>query len=113
MFMTKNAHVSNPGGALNVQVGNYDGPEALVANKMGNWPAINGMDFSIANFIVDYCSMVAPHVHSDAHEFNTVIQGEGIVGSFGVNDGKWHFNKVMTGDSFVFPQGSLHLWLNT
>eukprot|EP00122_Pirum_gemmata_P005630 Pgem_evm1s5135 len=111
-FSTTNGPANGPGGGLNIQAGRYDGPPAL-AQGDGNWPVIDGMQFSVVSFIVNRCGLVAPHIHSNGHEFNTIIQGQGIVGSFGVNDGKWTFSQVSVGDSFVFPKGSIHMWINT
>eukprot|EP00121_Abeoforma_whisleri_P011286 Awhi_evm1s10408 len=111
-FETTNGQANGPGGGLMIQAGKYSGPPAL-ASGTGNWPSIDGMGFSIVSFVVNNCGVVAPHVHSNAHEFNTVIAGEGIVGSYGVNDGQLYLNKVTVGDSFVFPQGSVHFWVNT
>ena len=55
--------------------------------------------------------MVAPHIHSNAREWNTVIQGTGRVVSYGVDGGEYA-SRVNPGDSFMFPQGSVHYWVN-
>eukprot|EP01134_Creolimax_fragrantissima_P004019 CFRG4019T1 len=105
-FNIDGAAAQGPGGGLMLSTG-----DTSTAN--GSWPDITGLDFSLASFVVFPCSGVAPHIHSDATEFNTVIQGEAVIGTFGVNGGPLMVNKVSVGDSFAFPQGSMHFWVNT
>merc|ERR1712146_208023 len=42
----------------------------------------------------------------------TVINGEGTVSYFPVNGGSLVTMSVKKGDTFVFPQGSAHWWVN-
>merc|ERR1740138_766551 len=66
---------------------------------------------ALVKFVVGYCGMVAIHTHVNAAEWNTVIEGEGEVAYWGVNGGMVTMN-VKKGDTFVFPQGAAHYWVN-
>merc|ERR1712187_477585 len=66
---------------------------------------------SLVKFVVGYCGTVAIHTHVNAAEWNTVIEGEGEVAYWGVNNGLVKM-QVKKGDTFVFPQGAAHYWVN-
>jgi len=78
------------------------------------WPGFTnvGGGKSLVKFVVGYCGMVAIHTHANAAEWNTVINGEGTVSYFPVNGGPLVTMSVKKGDTFVFPQGSAHWWVN-
>jgi len=78
------------------------------------WPGFTnvGGGKSLVKFVVGYCGMVAIHTHANAAEWNTVINGEGSVSYFPVNGGPLVTMTVKKGDTFVFPQGSAHWWVN-
>merc|ERR1712031_127006 len=65
------------------------------------WPGFTNVagGKSLVKFVVGYCGMVAIHTHANAAEWNTVINGEVTM-------------YVKKGDTFVFPQGSAHWWVN-
>merc|ERR1711963_827324 len=67
---------------------------------------------SLVKFVVGYCGMVAIHTHTNAAEWNTVINGEGTVPYFPVNGESLVTMHGKKGDTFVFPQGSAHWWVN-
>lgn len=77
------------------------------------WPGLTnvGGGMALVKFVVSYCGVVAIHTHVNAAEWNTVIEGEGQVAYWGVNGG-WVKMHVKKGDSFMFPQGSAHYWVN-
>merc|ERR1712176_921421 len=94
---------------------NYNGgisPEMPPAAVL--WPGFTnvGGGKSLVKFVVGYCGMVAIHTHTNAAEWNTVINGEGTVSYFPVNGGPLVTMSVKKGDTFVFPQGSAHWWVN-
>jgi len=94
---------------------NYNGgisPEMPPAAVL--WPGYTnvGGGKSLVKFVFGYCGMVAIHNHANAAEWNTVINGEGTVSYFPVNGGKLVTMTVKKGDTFVFPQGSAHWWVN-
>jgi len=78
------------------------------------WPGFTnvGGGKSLVKFVVGYCGMVAIHTHANAAEWNTVINGEGTVSYFDVNGKSLVTMNVKKGDTFVFPQGSAHWWVN-
>jgi len=78
------------------------------------WPGFTnvGGGKSLVKFVVGYCGMVAIHTHANAAEWNTVINGEGTVAYFPVNGGSLVTMHVKKGDTFVFPQGTAHWWVN-
>jgi mannose-6-phosphate isomerase-like protein (cupin superfamily) len=78
------------------------------------WPGFTNVagGKSLVKFVVGYCGMVAIHTHANAAEWNTVINGEGTVSYVPVNGGSLVTMYVKTGDTFVFPQGSAHWWVN-
>jgi len=77
------------------------------------WPGLTsvGGGTSLVKFVVGYCGTVAIHTHVNAAEWNTVIEGEGQVSYWGVNGGMVTM-QVKKGDTFVFPQGAAHYWVN-
>jgi len=77
------------------------------------WPGLTnvGGGMALVKFVVSYCGVVAIHTHVNAAEWNTVIEGEGQVAYWGVNGGMVTMD-VKKGDTFVFPQGSAHYWVN-
>jgi len=77
------------------------------------WPGLTnvGLGTSLVKFVVGYCGAVAIHTHVNAAEWNTVIEGEGEVAYWGVNNGLVKM-QVKKGDTFVFPQGAAHYWVN-
>jgi len=84
------------------------------------WPALTnvgvGGGLSLVKFVVGYCGLVAIHTHVNAAEWNTVINGEGQVSYYQVNTGanpQVVTLNVKKGDTFVFPQGSAHWWVNS
>merc|ERR1712125_156754 len=78
------------------------------------WPGFTNVagGKSLVKFVVGYCGMVAIHTHANAAEWNTVINGEGTVSYFDVNGASLVTMYVKKGDTFVFPQGSAHWWVN-
>merc|ERR1712113_666607 len=77
------------------------------------WPGLTnvGGGTSLVKFVVGYCGTVAIHTRVNAAEWNTVIEGEGEVAYWGVNNGMVRM-QVKKGDTFVFPQGAAHYWVN-
>ena len=66
-------------------------------------------------FVVSYCGIVSAHTHPNAAEWNTVISGAGQVSYYRLNTGKTPqlvTIDVKKGDTFVFPKGSVHWWVN-
>eukprot|EP00929_Paragymnodinium_shiwhaense_P039173 TRINITY_DN205_c0_g1_i1.p1 TRINITY_DN205_c0_g1~~TRINITY_DN205_c0_g1_i1.p1 ORF type:complete len:499 (+),score=87.22 TRINITY_DN205_c0_g1_i1:68-1564(+) len=81
------------------------------------WPGFTNVagGASLVTFVVGYCGMVAIHTHVNAAEWNTVISGKGQVSYYQVNTGaepQLVTMNVKKGDTFVFPQGSAHFWVN-
>eukprot|EP00928_Gymnodinium_smaydae_P097169 TRINITY_DN8735_c0_g2_i1.p1 TRINITY_DN8735_c0_g2~~TRINITY_DN8735_c0_g2_i1.p1 ORF type:complete len:494 (-),score=59.32 TRINITY_DN8735_c0_g2_i1:289-1770(-) len=81
------------------------------------WPGLTnvGGGLSLVKFVVGYCGLVSIHTHVNAAEWNTVLEGEGQVSYYQVNVGMKPQTVTMNvkkGDTFVFPQGSAHWWVN-
>merc|ERR1711988_1275442 len=81
------------------------------------WPGLTGVSYgrSLVKFVVGYCGIVNLHTHVNAAEWNTVISGSGQVSYYQANTGNNPQVVVMNvkkGDTFVFPQGSAHWWVN-
>eukprot|EP00122_Pirum_gemmata_P006307 Pgem_evm1s5763 len=123
-YRYENLTVSGPGGGIQVLKGDYSGPPGLVGHGYGkeyngNWPSITGLEFSSFSFVVNVCGIMAPHTHTNAHEYSTVIQGEAVAFSLGVNSygflqkNQIYANKIKVGDTVVFPAGSIHFIVNT
>jgi len=70
------------------------------------------MQQTLQSFFVRPCGIVAPHVHANAAEVNTVMKGEAIIGQLTTNSHELQISHVKAGDSFVFVRGSLHWWMN-
>jgi len=100
----------------------YDG--GLTPTKNGGgppaatlWPGFTNLadGKALVKFVVGYCGTVAIHTHVNAAEWNTVISGEGQVSYYQVNTGvdpQLITINVKKGDTFVFPKGSPHWWVN-
>ncbi|KNC79364.1 hypothetical protein SARC_08244 [Sphaeroforma arctica JP610] len=112
-FMLNNPQLTGPGGGLKLSVGDNDMPKSSGGGAKGNWPDINGVGMSTVAFRLNECGAVAPHVHSDATEIQTVVMGEGIIGTYGVGDNTLRLEHVTMGDTFFFPRGSMHFQINT
>ncbi|KNC79365.1 hypothetical protein SARC_08245 [Sphaeroforma arctica JP610] len=112
-FMLNKPQLTGPGGGLKLSVGDNDMPKSSGGGAKGNWPDINGVGMSTVAFRLNECGAVAPHVHSDATEFQTVVMGEGIIGTYGVGDNMLRLEHVTMGDTFFFPRGSMHFQINT
>ena len=70
---------------------------------------------SLVKFVVSYCGIVSAHTHPNAAEWNTVISGSGQVSYYRLNTGEdpqLVTMDVKKGDTFVFPKGSVHWWVN-
>ncbi|KNC79501.1 hypothetical protein SARC_08107 [Sphaeroforma arctica JP610] len=87
-------------------------PKSSGGGAPGNWPDINGVGMSIVAFRLNECGAVAPHVHSDATEFQTVVMGEGVIGTYGVGDNTLRLEHVKMGDIFFFSRSSMHFQIN-
>ncbi|KNC69399.1 hypothetical protein SARC_18091 [Sphaeroforma arctica JP610] len=111
--MLNKPQLTGPGGGLKLTVGDNDMPKSSGGGAKGNWPDINGVGMSTVAFRLNECGAVAPHVHSDATEFQTVVMGEGIIGTYGVGDNILRLEHVTMGDTFFFPRGSMHFQINT
>merc|ERR1712157_483992 len=126
--------VNGPGGGLRPLAGvvsegmafvtgthetDYNGGLAPYATPQPTlWPGLTNVGFgtSLVKFVVGYCGLVAIHTHVNAAEWNTVINGEGQVSYYQVNTGanpQVVTLNVRKGDTFVFPQGSAHWWVNS
>jgi len=97
---------------------NYNGGLAPGATPgVALWPGFThvGGGAALVKFVVGYCGLVAIHTHVNAAEWNTVISGEGQVSYYQVNTGaepQLVTMNVKKGDTFVFPQGTAHWWVN-
>jgi len=81
------------------------------------WPGFTGVGAgaSLVKFVVGYCGIVNLHTHVNAAEWNTVISGSGQVSYYQTNTGANPQVVVMNvkkGDTFVFPRGTVHWWVN-
>jgi len=81
------------------------------------WPGFTGVSYgrSLVKFVVGYCGIVNLHTHVNAAEWNTVISGSGQVSYYQANTGDNPQVVVMNvkkGDTFVFPRGTVHWWVN-
>ncbi|KNC75782.1 hypothetical protein SARC_11697 [Sphaeroforma arctica JP610] len=112
-FMLNKPQLTGPGGGLKFSVGDNDMPTSLGGGAKGNWPDINGVGMSTVAFRLEKCGAVAPHVHAGATEFQTVVKGQGIIGTYGVGDNKLTLQHVVVGNTFFFPSGSLHFQINS
>ena len=78
---------------------------------------IECLEVTPASFVVNPCGVVAPHNHANTAEVNTVISGEGVVcvlpemeAASGAPDLQCY--QAEAGDSFIFPKGLVHNWIN-
>jgi len=67
---------------------------------------------TIMSFLVEPCGIVAPHVHGNSVEINTVIRGAGVIGQMTTNTNELQVSDVSLGESFFFAQGAYHWWVN-
>ena len=67
---------------------------------------------TVMSFLVEPCGVVAPHLHANSVEINTVIQGSGIIGQLTTNTNQLEVSKVSEGESFFFAQAAYHWWIN-
>jgi mannose-6-phosphate isomerase-like protein (cupin superfamily) len=129
-FDIMNSAVNGPGGGLfpiagmvlegmsqvtgTAETGYNGGISPAMPPAEALWPGFTNVagGKSLVKFVVGYCGMVAIHTHANAAEWNTVINGEGTVSYFPVNGGSLVTMYVKKGDTFVFPQGSAHWWVN-
>jgi len=129
-FDIMNSAVNGPGGGLfpiagmvlegmpqvtgTAETGYNGGISPAMPPAAALWPGFTNVagGKSLVKFVVGYCGMVAIHTHANAAEWNTVINGEGTVSYFPVNGGSLVTMYVKKGDTFVFPQGSAHWWVN-
>merc|ERR1712187_970909 len=114
LFPLLNEESCNSARAMMQDSSMYNGGLAPYATPQPTlWPGLTnvGLGTSLVKFVVGYCGTVAIHTHVNAAEWNTVIEGEGEVAYWGVNNGLVKM-QVKKGDTFVFPQGAAHYWVN-
>jgi len=115
---TLSSHVSGSGQTVLP----FNGGMALTSQGGGPPPAALCPGFSnvaggkaLVKFVVSYCGIVNVHTHTNAAEWNTVISGAGQVSYYQVNTGSKPQRVTMNvkkGDTFVFPRGAAHWWVN-
>merc|ERR1712187_1069692 len=97
--------------------GTYNIDEADSPPAPVYWPGFTGVSYgrSLVKFVFGYCGIVNLHTHVNAAEWNTVISGSGQVSYYQANTGDEPQVVVMNvkkGDTFVFPRGTVHWWVN-
>ena len=81
------------------------------------WPGLTDVagGKSLVKFLVSYCGIVSAHTHPNAAKWNTVVSGSGQVSYYRQNTGETPqlvTMDVKKGDTFVFPRGTVHWWVN-
>ena len=94
------------GGAAGFQYG------ANPTTGEGNFPAIDGMDFSIVTGVIDPCSGTHPHIHDNAIRWGTMVKGSLELYIYSEVDAKLYGSTVTVGQSYVIPQGAVHFFKN-
>ena len=87
-----------PGGCVNAQPG-------LAGFK-------KAQQQTIMSFLVEPCGVVAPHLHANSVEINTVIRGSGVIGQLTTDTNSLEVSEVSEGDSFFFAEAAYHWWVN-
>ena len=67
---------------------------------------------TIMSFLVEPCGVVAPHLHANSVEINTVIRGAGVIGQLTTETNHLEVSDVRAGDSFFFAEAAYHWWVN-
>ncbi|CAE7450883.1 unnamed protein product [Symbiodinium microadriaticum] len=67
---------------------------------------------TVMSFLVEPCGLVAPHLHANSVEINTVIRGAGVIGQLTTDTNELELSEVSEGDSFFFAQAAYHWWVN-
>lgn len=75
------------------------------------FPAVNGLDVSIARLDLAPNGVIPLHTHPGASEILVVIQGVICAGFIGT-DQSVYINTLSKGDIMVFPRGLLHFQIN-
>lgn len=89
---------------------NKFGINITVTNTV-NLPGLNTMGLTITRADIEANGVVPPHSHQRASEVTICLKGKLIVG-FVDTSNRLYMQKLLPGDSFVFPKGLIHFLSN-
>ncbi|EPS70693.1 germin-like protein, partial [Genlisea aurea] len=79
----------------------------------GQFPAVNGLEISIARLDLAVGGVIPLHTHPAASEVLVVIQGTICAGFISSFENVVYLKTLNKGDVMVFPQGLLHFQINS
>jgi quercetin dioxygenase-like cupin family protein len=89
---------------------NSAGSNVTLTNTV-NLPGLNTMGLTMARIDIEANGFVPPHSHPRASEVTICLKGELVVGFLDTSN-RFYSQKLLPGDSFVFPKGLIHFLSN-